>query len=248
MPMICVLVPAYNSAHFLPSLIDQASRFLPSSQDGIIVLDDGSSDSTFETAKSLPRVKAYSNGTNRGYGYTSQRLYQLALENGADYGIHMHSDFNHDPANIAKLIAAYKEKGGDMVVGSRLLYLYELYKIGLRNLLIKNNRNNMPLIRVAGHFIVTGLQNFCYGTNLRCYHDGMRLTPKKTMEWIATKDMPSWYHYDGQLYMRLATEGFRIEEIAIPPFYNDLAKSSAPPFRYGFKCVELALKHKFRRK
>ncbi|MDR1310201.1 MAG: glycosyltransferase family 2 protein [Deltaproteobacteria bacterium] len=248
MPKLCVLIPAYNSAHFLPDLIGQAAGYLPSEDDGIIVLDDGSSDDTFGVANSLPRVKAYSNGTNRGYGYTSQRLFRLALENGADYAIHMHSDFNHDPANIAKLITYSEEKSYDMIVGSRLLFLYDLYKKSFWSLLSNKNRNNMPLIRVAGHFAVTALQNFCYGTDLHCYHDGMRLTGKRTMEWIVAQDMPHWYHYDGQLYMRLATSGFRIGEVPIPPFYNDLAKSSAPPFRYGMKCVALALKHKFGRK
>ncbi|MDR0356476.1 MAG: glycosyltransferase family 2 protein [Deltaproteobacteria bacterium] len=248
MPKLCILVPAYNSAHFLPDLVKQISENLPSEEDEIIILDDGSSDDTFEVAKSSPRVKAFSNGQNKGYGYTSHRLYQLALENGADYGLHMHSDFGHDPKNIGKLIKAQAENGGDVVVGSRLCYLYELLNQGFWRLMDKKARNNMPLLRVAGHFAVTAVQNFCYGTKLHCFHEGMRLTGKKAMEWIAAQDMPLWYQYDGQLYMRLSKNNFQVAEIAVPPLYVRQVKSSAPPFRYGFKCLSMAIRYKLKRK
>jgi hypothetical protein len=72
----------------------------------------------------------------------------------------------------------------------------------------------------------------------------MRIANKKAMEWIVTQDMPIWYQYDGQLYIALAKNDFKIGEIAIEPLYSDQVKSSAPPFRYGLKCVSLAFKYK----
>lgn len=243
MPKLCILIPAYNCAPFLRQLIEKT--VLPSANDEVIVLDDGSKDDTFSIARSLPRVAAYRNEKNMGYGYTSHALYRLALNHGADVAIHMHGDIGHDPANIAVLFERFQMGECDLVYGSRLLFLRELLRQGLPSPLDVKKRNNMPLIRVAGHFGVTAIQNICYGTKLHCFHDGMRLASRKAIEWIVTQDLPSWYDYDVNLLVRLHKTGFRIAELAVPPFYSDLVNSSAPPFRYGFKCAWNAVKFRF---
>jgi glycosyltransferase involved in cell wall biosynthesis len=243
---LCIAIPAFNSAHFLPELVDNIITNLPSINDTIIILNDGSHDNTFEVAKNLPRVKAYSNDTNMGYGYTSHKLYGLALENNADYCLHMHSDLSHNPNNINKLLSYMQKNDSDVVVGTRLLYLYELLHQNFWSIFNKNKRNNMPLIRVAGHFMLTGLQNFCYKTNFHCFHEGMRITNNKTMQWIIKQDLPLWYQYDCQLYVNLFLNSFKIHELPVAPFYTNQAKSSAPPFRYGMKCALMALKYKFK--
>ena len=100
----------------------------------------------------------------------------------------------------------------------------------------------MPLVRVLGHIGLTWFQNKCYETHIHSFHEGMRGVIRSTVEWILRSDFPAWYNYDTELLVNASLQGLRIHEVIIPPFYDDRAKSSAPPFRYGFRVAAQAIK------
>ena len=121
--------------------------------DEIIVVDDASQDNTFAIAADLPRVYAERNQTNLGYGGTSQKLYQIALNRGADFTINLHGDFGHRPEDVGKLSYVLKRGEYDIVTGSRLLYiLANINQHGWTKVFSSHGlRGSMPLIRVLGH-------------------------------------------------------------------------------------------------
>jgi|APSaa5957512576_1039674.scaffolds.fasta_scaffold220461_1 dolichol-phosphate mannosyltransferase len=111
---LCVLIPAYNCAHILPEVVNRIH--LPTSEDEIIVIDDASQDNTFDVANNLSRVYALRNKINLGYGGTSQRLYQVAFERGADFVINLHGDLGHRPEDIGRLIPSLISNEYDIVI------------------------------------------------------------------------------------------------------------------------------------
>jgi glycosyltransferase involved in cell wall biosynthesis len=239
---LCVLIPAYNCAHVLPEVIRRIP--LSNDMDEIIVADDASQDNTFSVATNLPRVHAVRNHVNLGYGGTSQKLYQIALERGADFAINLHGDFGHRPEDVGTLSKVLQSGEYDIVTGSRLLYILDNIKQhGLTRVLGSNDlRGNMPLVRVLGHIGLTWFQNICYETHLHSFHEGMRGVIRSTIEWILESEFPAWYNYDTELLINANSKGLRIHEVMIPPFYDDRAKSSAPPFRYGIRVAAHAIK------
>ena len=70
----------------------------------------------------------------------------------------------------------------------------------------------------------------------------MRGVTRSTVEWILKSDFPAWYNYDTELLVNASLHGLRIKEVTIPPFYDHRTKSSAPPFRYGFRVATHAIK------
>jgi glycosyltransferase involved in cell wall biosynthesis len=243
---LCVLVPAYNCELYIPELVKRTH--LPGEKDEILVVDDCSDDNSLDVANSLPRVFAVRNEVNRGYGATSQRLFQLALERDADLVINIHGDLAHPPENIQILLDYIMKEDCDIVVGARLLYLVNLVRgEGWTKLLDKQARYNMPLIRVFGHFWLTGFQNFCFGTKLHSFHEGMRACKREVVEWIVTQNnFTAWYEYDTELLVRAHRQGFNIAEVPVKPNYSvEKPPSAAPPFRYGVSVLRHAMRHLF---
>ena len=247
---LCVLIPAYNCAPYLEELVRRTT--LRADGDEIIIVDDASTDDTYNVAAGLPRVHIRRNDTSRGYGGTSKRLYEIAAERGADITVNIHGDLGHRPEDIAPLVDVLAGGEAQMVLGSRLIYLKHLVeREGWGRLLDPAARHNMPLSRAIGHFGLTWFQNVCFGTKLHSFHDGMRGCTRTVIDWLLQQDLPLWYDFDTELLIHAHRAGFKIAEVPVPPNYDHESASAAPPIRYGCRVARHALKKlpsRFRRK
>lgn len=239
---ICVLVPAYNCAGTIEEVCKRVT--LPGPDDEIIVIDDHSRDDTFEIARRLPRVFAYRNPVNLGYGGTSHRLYQFALERGADITVNVHGDLGHNPEEIQLLLEALSHSDADVAIGSRLLFLLNnLRKWGWIKMLTSDEaRVGMPTIRFLGHVVLTGIQNLVYRSRLHSFHEGMRACRRPFMEWVINADFPKGYAYDNEVVYQAHRRGFKFFEVPVPPSYDPRAKTSSPPFKYGILVMRQVLR------
>jgi glycosyltransferase involved in cell wall biosynthesis len=238
---LCVLVPAYNCAAVLPEVCGRVSLTGP--EDEIIVVDDCSEDDTYAVASRLPRVAVFRNQANLGYGGTSNRLYQLALERGADFSVNLHGDMGHRPEDAAIIVRALMAREHDVVLGSRLLFILEgARRQGWSHLFSNDVASGMSPERVAGHLALTWLQNRCYGTRLHSFHEGMRGCSRAVMSWAVESDLPAWYDYDAELLLHAIRSGLRIGEVPIAPSYDARSKSAAPRVRYGLRVATHAIR------
>ncbi|MDX1574669.1 MAG: glycosyltransferase family 2 protein [Kiloniellales bacterium] len=120
--MLSIVIPAYNEEDNVRPLYDSvigAAAALERDFE-VIVVDDGSSDATFDRLAALaaddPRLKVIK--LRRNYGQTP------ALAAGIDHArgeilITMDADLQNDPADIGRLVAALEEGPNDLVVGWR---------------------------------------------------------------------------------------------------------------------------------
>jgi glycosyltransferase involved in cell wall biosynthesis len=240
---LCVLVPAYKCSDIIGEVCRRVS--LPGPEDEIIVVDDCSPDDTAERARSVARVIVYRNPVNLGYGGTSRRLYELAVERGAEIAVNIHGDLGHRPEDIPLLTEAFsRDRPPDIVIGSRLLYLFgEARQRGWGVLLANRElRGGMPINRFLGHVVLTGMQNLVYGSRLHSFHEGMRACRRDVIEWIARADFPVGYGYDNELLYQAHRRGLKIQEVPVPPTFDPRVRTAAPPYKYGM----LVLRHMLR--
>ena len=92
---VAVVMPAYNAAKTLLKTYREAvaQPFV----DRVIVVDDASSDDTYEIARKLDKVLAFRKDSNTGYGGNQKQCYKLALDDGADIIIMVHPDYQYAP-------------------------------------------------------------------------------------------------------------------------------------------------------
>jgi glycosyltransferase involved in cell wall biosynthesis len=120
MPVLSIVIPAYNEGAFLGALLDRISK-VPTEELGfqkeIIVVNDGSTDDTEAVARAFSGVRCVTQVPNQGKGKAVQRGLEEAT---GDYVLIQDADLEYDPADYLGMLRALRE-GADVVYGSRFL-------------------------------------------------------------------------------------------------------------------------------
>jgi dolichol-phosphate mannosyltransferase len=120
-----LILPTYNEAENIEAIVAAAGDVLAAGNDRvykILIVDDGSPDGTGEIADRLAgereQVEVLHRTEKNGIGPAYLAGFRHALDHGAAYLMEMDSDFSHDPADLARLLAAVRS-GADLALGSR---------------------------------------------------------------------------------------------------------------------------------
>ncbi|HTZ88520.1 MAG TPA: polyprenol monophosphomannose synthase [Solirubrobacteraceae bacterium] len=131
-----LILPTYNEAENIEAIIQAASQALGGATANgalggsfrILVVDDGSPDGTGEIADRLAAEHEWMRVLHRkeknGIGPAYLAGFRHALDEGAGYVMEMDSDFSHDPADLARLLAAVDRDtpgSADLALGSRYI-------------------------------------------------------------------------------------------------------------------------------
>ncbi|MEI6528848.1 MAG: glycosyltransferase family 2 protein [Candidatus Falkowbacteria bacterium] len=115
MKISCV-VPAFNEEKNISLVISKLKPFV----NEIIIVDDASSDRTFQIASQSEAI-VVRHIINRGQGAALRTGTQLALDRGADIIIHFDADDQFQAAEIPEMLAPLLNNEADAVLGSRFL-------------------------------------------------------------------------------------------------------------------------------
>src|SRR5262245_36383197 len=114
-----VVLPTYNEAENIESLVGRVRERLPASG-RILIVDDNSPDGTGEIADRLaaaPDVEVLHRERKEGLGPAYLDGFRRALDAGAELVVEMDADFSHDPDYLPTLLA--EAHHADVVLGSR---------------------------------------------------------------------------------------------------------------------------------
>jgi glycosyltransferase involved in cell wall biosynthesis len=119
-PNLTIVIPAYNEAEHLPTLL---SALLPVSLEKgweIVIVNDGSRDGTGdvlnEAARQFPTLKALHHKVQKGYGGALKTGLRAAS---APYAITFDADGQHQIEDIERVFQFAVQNEADMVVGKR---------------------------------------------------------------------------------------------------------------------------------
>jgi glycosyltransferase involved in cell wall biosynthesis len=112
---LLVVVPALNEEHTVAAVVRSAREQLGAA---VLVVDDGSSDHTAAIAQAAGAF-VLSHPFNLGVGAAIRSGMRFAFERGYTQVAQVDADGQHDPTEVARLLARLDDDGADLVVGSR---------------------------------------------------------------------------------------------------------------------------------
>lgn len=112
---VLLVIPAWNEAESIGSVVTEIRGELPGVD--ILVVDDGSTDSTARLAEAAGATVARL-PYNLGVGGAMRLGYRYGHDHGYDVVVQVDADGQHDPRYVPKLIDAL-DGGADLVIGAR---------------------------------------------------------------------------------------------------------------------------------
>ncbi len=197
-PSIWIVIPAYNEATIIASVIHEIRS---AGYSNIIVIDDGSADHTQEAAKESG-VIAIKHRLNRGKGAATKTGIEAAKLLGADIVVTMDGDGQHDPHDIKNLIDPIRNNHCDVVLGSRLM-----------------NPRGMPGYKILHNKIGNLLVWYIYGLYVTDSQSGFRAYSRHAAEVINTQT--DRYEYDSEVIREIYKYRLKYREIPIQVRYTD---------------------------
>lgn len=111
---IVAVIPALNESSTIKTVVRGVKKYV----DETVVVDDGSSDNTGESAQRAGAA-VITHKVNKGYDASIEDGFKEALRRGATIIITLDADGQHDPSDIGRLVAVMQDKGFHVVISDR---------------------------------------------------------------------------------------------------------------------------------
>jgi dolichol-phosphate mannosyltransferase len=203
-----LILPTFDEAENIEAIVRAADAVLArAAPQGhrILVVDDGSPDGTGAIADGLATelgaVEVLHRSERQGLGPAYLAGFAHALAAGATHVMEMDSDFSHDPADLARLLAAVGD-GADLALGSRYVAGGGVSDWGLGRRLVSRGGS-----WYARRVLALGVRDLTGG--FKCFR-------REVLEAI---DLPTvrshGYAFQVELTYRAVLAGFRVVEVPI---------------------------------
>jgi glycosyltransferase involved in cell wall biosynthesis len=232
---VAIFIVAFQAEHFIASVLDRIPNRLRDLFSEVLVIDDSSSDLTFETACLAAERMGFNNLTvlqtpfNRGYGGNQKLGYLHAIKQGFDYVVLLHGDGQYAPEYLPQIVNALGKDEPDALIASRM--------INRRDAL----RGGMPLYKWVGNQVLTAIENRMLGSDLSEFHSGYRAYKVEALRSIPFQLNSDDFHFDTEVLIQLISTERVVKEIPVPTFYGDEI-SRVNGLKYAVNCLKAVSK------
>jgi glycosyltransferase, family 2 len=192
-----VLIPTYNNEKTLSRVLDGVLSYTPD----VIVVNDGSTDSTAAILSGYPQVEVVTFPKNKGKGKALQEGFQVARAKGYTYVLTIDSDGQHFPEDIPTFITAIEqEEVPTLLVGDRDMTV-----------------EGVPKKSSFGHKFSNFWFHLETGVKLPDTQSGYRLYP---LEVIPRRYFTSKFEFEIEVLVRSSWRGVPIKPVPIRVLYD----------------------------
>lgn len=191
-----VIIPTYNNQATIAKVIADVKEYA----EDIIVVNDGSTDSTSEILSKIDGIRLIEYEENKGKGYALKLALKRATEWGFRYAITIDSDGQHYADDIPTFVERIEQVPDSLLIGERNL-----------------TADNMP----AKNTFANKFSNFWYkvetGKSLADTQSGFRLYPLdklRNIHFITRR-----YEFEVEIIVRAAWRGVNVENVPIKVYY-----------------------------
>jgi len=194
---LVVTIPAYNEEKSIGSVVTEIPRSIAGINSvEVLIIDDGSTDTTAKNAISAGADKVILHKGNKGLGITFKDGLDGALEMGADIIVNIDADGQYNATEISKLIQPILDNQADMVLGWRDI----------------DNLEFMPQSKKIGNKFATWItRRFCH-LPIKDAQSGFRAFSREA---ALRLNLSGKYTYVQESLIQAAYKGFEIEQVPI---------------------------------
>jgi len=210
--MISVIAPAYNVGEKIATTMHDLKNSIEELSDDyeILVVDDGSTDSTYTTAKELEqqsgngfRVLTYSK--NMGKGHALKYGFERAR---GDLIFFIDADGDLPPRQMKSYLETMEKQGADAVVGSKKHAESR----------VVNYPQNRRILSFIYHLIIRTL----FKLNVKDTQVGMKLFKREAIEEVMPATLVKKYAFDIEILANIVRRGYKVVDAPVElEFEND---------------------------
>ncbi len=198
----CVIVPTYNNQKTLKKVLDSILDFTTN----VIIVNDGSTDSTSEILKSYSQLTQIHHPKNLGKGRALRNGFRKALELNFEYAITIDSDGQHFATDIPVFLEAIQEEPNTLLIGSRNM-----------------TQENVPKKSSFGNKFSNFWFKFETGIKLDDTQSGFRLYP---LQLLPKRFYTNKFEFEIEVIVRAAWKGVVVKNIPIQVLYDPAERVS----------------------
>lgn len=205
---VFIVVPSFNESKAIRQSI------LPLLTYGyrVVVVDDGSSDDTWQVLESLP-VFSLRHPINLGQGAAIQTGMSFAIQQGAEFVVHFDADGQHSHEQIERLLDPLRRSEADVTLGSRFL-----------------DMTDTKLVPLSKRILLKGatLVNFAFsGLKLTDAHNGFRAFTRKAAIKIDLQE--NRFSHASEILEQIRRHKLRWKEVPSTIHYTDYSRAKGQP-------------------
>lgn len=204
---IAVVMPAHNEEHKILGVLKEIH---PEIAKKTAVIDDGCNDRTGEVARGLGFL-VIKHETNMGVGAAYKTGYNLFVNDGVDIIVTLHSDGQHDPNELSKLIQPILDDQADYVLGSRL----------------KADEIHMTRVRTIGNKLLTWCIKKLTGYELSDSQTGYHAIKTAALKRLNFNKWSNGFPCETDALIEASRKGLRVLEVPVRCIYSDRSHVSA---------------------
>jgi glycosyltransferase involved in cell wall biosynthesis len=193
---VCVIIPTYNNHRTLKRVLDSVLQYTGN----VIVVNDGSTDSTTQILEMYPNLVQIQHPQNIGKGMAVRNGFKKALELNYNYAITIDSDGQHFASDIPSFIKNLETNPGELLIGSRNM-----------------TQENVPKKSSFGNKFSNFWFWFETGNKLEDTQSGFRMYP---LQKIPSHYFTNKFEFEIEVIVRSAWKGIPVKNIPVQVLYD----------------------------
>jgi len=218
---VVVVIPAYNEGKTIAKVVNDLKFYVQE----VVVVDDGSSDQTYNEAKKAGAVVVRHIINLGGPGGATQTGISFALRHGADVIFTFDADGQHFVEDVPALVKPILENKTDVVIGSRLI-----------------SKKGMPWFRVLANFTANIFTYLLFGIWTTDSQSGLKAFSREAAQKI--KITMSGFEFSSEIIAEIKRNNLRLVEVPIRIRYTDYSLSKGQNFLMGLKTLWRLILHR----
>lgn len=226
---LSIVIPVYNEELYVGTILSKITSMNLASlnlEKEVIVIDDGSTDNSFNICKNYKDIKIIQHVQNRGKG--------AAIKTGLKYAsgniiLIQDADLEYDPGDYLLLLEPILDERASVVYGSR--FLNKPYPEG------------MSWVTFLANKIGTFLINKLYGSNITDEATGYKLFRSEAIKHIDIDN--SGFEFCVEITAKVLKNGFKIYDVPISYKARNCKNGKKFKWYHGISILKAILKYRY---